>query len=150
VFYHLLDHYLQIETTDWPARFHEAIDQLNAQALRKAEASHAALHPERGPSLPLASYAGIYRDPWYGKMTIRTRQKGLEISFDETPGMHGVLEHVQYDTFRTRWADRDIEDSFVTFSLDPVGSIASISMQAVSPTADFSFDYQDLHFVRER
>jgi hypothetical protein len=61
--------------------------------------------------------------------------------------MEGALEHVQYDTFRTRWSDRDIEDAYVTFTLDPQGKVASIAMAPVSPTADFSFDYQDLRFV---
>jgi hypothetical protein len=39
---------------------------------------------------------------------------------------------------------RTIEDAFVTFSLNPDGSIDSARMAAVSPLADFSFDYQDL------
>jgi hypothetical protein len=34
--------------------------------------------------------------------------------------------------------------TFVTFSLTPDGSIESARMAAVSPLADFSFDYQDL------
>jgi len=37
-----------------------------------------------------------------------------------------------------------IEDAFVTFALNPDGTIDSATMQAVSPLADFSFDYQDL------
>jgi hypothetical protein len=38
----------------------------------------------------------------------------------------------------------------VTFDLNPDGSIAAIRMKPVSPTADFSWDYQDLHFVPEK
>jgi hypothetical protein len=63
--------------------------------------------------------------------------------------MAGPLEHVQYDTFRTRWTDRDIEDAYVTFALDPKGAVEAVKMAPVSPTADFSFDYQDLAFVPE-
>jgi hypothetical protein len=61
--------------------------------------------------------------------------------------MTGTLEHVRDDTFRTRWADRDIEDAYVTFTVDNAHAITSIHMRPVSPLADFSFDYQDLHFV---
>jgi hypothetical protein len=39
---------------------------------------------------------------------------------------------------------RTIEDAFITFSLNPDASIDSAKMAAVSPLADFSFDYQDL------
>ena len=42
------------------------------------------------------------------------------------------------------WRVHTIEDAFVTFSLNPDGSIDSARMAAVSPLADFSFDYQDL------
>ena len=61
--------------------------------------------------------------------------------------MRGSLEHVQYDTFRTHWGQADIEDAYVTFALTPAGGIDAMTMQAVSPLADFSYDYQDLHFV---
>jgi len=66
------------------------------------------------------------------------------MSFDHTPGMVGDLQHWQYDTFKAHWRVRTIEDAFVTFSLNTDGSIDSARMAAVSPLADFSFDYQDL------
>lgn len=34
----------------------------------------------------------------------------------------------------------------MTFSLQPDGSIGTMTMKAISPLADFSFDYQDLLF----
>ena len=54
---------------------------------------------------------------------------------------------MRYDSFRTRFTDRTIEDAYVTFSLQPDGSIDLMKMRAVSPLADFSFDYQDLLFT---
>jgi len=36
--------------------------------------------------------------------------------------------------------------AYVTFALGPDGGVERISMRAVSPIADFSFDYQDLDF----
>lgn len=147
VFYHLLDHYLDEPSADWIARYRQLVDQRQAKALKALKAQQVEMHPERGPSLPLSAYAGTYRDPWYGTMTISDVRGKLRIRFDRSPGMQGALEHAQYDTFRTRWSDRDIEDAYVTFNLNPAGSIAAIRMKAISPTADFSWDYQDLHFV---
>ena len=60
--------------------------------------------------------------------------------------MSGPLEHWQYDTFITRFTDKTIEPAYVTFNLDAEGKIDRITMKAVSPLADFSFDYQDLLF----
>lgn len=56
---------------------------------------------------------------------------------------------MRYDTFRTRWTDRNIEDAYVTFALNPDGTIERMTMRAISPLADFSYDFQDLLFVPE-
>ena len=70
---------------------------------------------------------------------------GLTIRFDKTPALSGTLEHWQHDTFVARWTDRELRaDAFLTFALNPDGSIDSARMQAVSPDTDFSFDFQDL------
>lgn len=102
--------------------------------------------PNDKSSLPMGGYAGTYADPWYGTMTVSARKSGqLRIRFDLTPGMEGSLQHVADDTFRAHWMDRGIEDAYVTFAVEG-GRIRSIAMKPVSPLADFSFDYQDLHF----
>jgi hypothetical protein len=144
ILYHVLDHYLRLPTTDWIAAFKTVKDQDEkeaAESMKKAEGAHAA---NSKPSLPLEKYAGTYNDAWYGPITIRFENGGLVISFDHTPGMVGDLQPWQYDTFKAHWRVRTIEDAFVTFSLNPDGSIDSARTAAVSPLADFSFDYQDL------
>ena len=144
--YELLDHYLGRPYVDWTSRFaaenqrqvREALDELGE---RSAQPAHV------GPSLPAAGYAGIYNDPWYGNVEVRESQGVLRIDFKSTPRMAGTLEHWQYDTFITRFDDKTIEPAYVTFSLDAAGKIDRITMKAVSPLADFSYDYQDLHFT---
>ena len=147
---HLLDGLLGLSSPDWIASYKQVFDGIHAKAVAALKTGDAATHPERGPSLPLSGYAGVYRDPWYGTATITRRNDGkggLDISFDRTPGLHGTLEHVQYDTFRTHWAMPDVEDAYVTFALEPDGSIERMTMKPVSPLADFSWDYQDLRFI---
>ena len=145
---HLLDTLLGLPSPDWIAGYRQMFDGIHASAAAALRSHGAATHPERGPSLPLSGYVGVYRDPWYGTATISKGHGGaLEISFDRSPGMHGTLEHVQYDTFRTHWAMPDVEDAYVTFALEPDGGIERMTMKAVSPVADFSWDYQDLRFV---
>jgi hypothetical protein len=100
-----------------------------------------------GPALPLTRYAGDYIDPWYGPISIRLERGWLALDFKQTPGMTGELEHWQYETFRTRWQDKSIEPAYVTFALTAQGAIEKITMKAVSPLADFSFDYHDLLFT---
>ncbi len=144
ILYHVLDHYFNLSPTDWIAAYKavkDAEEKDAAETMKKAEGARAA---DSKPSLPLEKYAGVYNDAWYGPITIRMENRGLVITFDHTPTMIGDLQHWQYDTFKAHWRTRTIEDAFVAFFLNPDGSIDSARMKAVSPLADFSFDYQDL------
>jgi len=144
ILYHVLDYYFQLPPTDWIAAFKTLKDTEEkeaAETMKKAEAARAA---DSKPSLPLEKYAGVYNDAWYGPITIRMDNGALVITFDHTPTMIGNLQPWQHDTFKAHWRDRTIEDAFVTFALNPDGTIDSARMAAVSPLADFSFDYQDL------
>jgi CubicO group peptidase (beta-lactamase class C family) len=144
ILYHVLDHYFHLPPTDWIAAFKAVKDEDEkdaAEEMKKAEGARAA---DSKPSLPLEKYAGVYNDAWYGPITIRMEKGGLVITFDHTPSMIGDLQHWQYNTFKAHWRDPTIEDAFVTFTLNPDGTIDSARMAAVSPLADFSFDYQDL------
>ena len=141
----LVDHYLGAPRADWPKRFIAFVKERDAAAV-KAFRKETADPAEVGPSLPLAGYAGDYSDPWYGPISIAMDGE-LTLDFLQTPGMNGTLEHWQYDTFRTRWTDETIEPAYVTFTLDAEGKVSGITMKAVSPLADFSYDYDDLRFT---
>ena len=121
-------------------------NQLIGETLRKLQHLPQQYRPNDRSSLPMAGYAGTYLDPWYGPMTVSVRAGNeLWIDFDRSPDMDGPLEHVADDTFRAHWTSRGIEDAYVTFKVEK-GRITAIAMKPVSPLADFSFDYQDLHF----
>ncbi|WP_164107661.1 DUF3471 domain-containing protein, partial [Serratia marcescens] len=48
--------------------------------------------PAGAPSLPLARYAGRYRDPWYGDVVASQKGGKLWIDFVPTPVFKSVLE----------------------------------------------------------
>lgn len=147
VLYHILDSYFGVPSHDWITAFKSLEDEQRKksdEAIQQAATSRAA---DSKPSLPLEKYAGDFSDPWYGKVTIRSESSGLVLNLSHTVKGVADLQHWQFDTFKAHWRDRTIEDAFVTFSLDPDGSINHFTMVAVSPLADFSFDYQDLYFT---
>jgi CubicO group peptidase (beta-lactamase class C family) len=143
--FELLDHYLGLPKRDWPKAFAEFIAGRNARGLEAVRAA-AASRPESKPSLPLPAYAGRYTDVWYGPIEITEDSGALAIDFLQTPGMRAKLEHWAYDTFVARWQDPLTEPAYVTFSLDAGGQPERITMKAVSPVADFSYDYHHLEF----
>jgi hypothetical protein len=141
----ILDHYLGAPPFDWVAGYKAAIarsDSTTAAELAKAGTQR---DTTSHPSLPLERYAGTYTDAWYGDIAIAPENDGLVMRFSHSPSLVGDLEHWQYDTFIVRWRDRELRaDAYVTFALQPDGSVAQATMQAVSPATDFSFDFQDL------
>jgi CubicO group peptidase (beta-lactamase class C family) len=147
ILYHVLDHYFGAPKTDWVAAFKSAEDQQFAQAASFMKDQDAHRSADSKPALALEKYAGVYQDAWYGPATIRQQNGGLVFTLDHTPAAIGDLQYWQYDTFKAHWRDRTMEDVFLTFNLKPDGSIDHFTMKAVSPLADFSFDYQDLLFT---
>jgi CubicO group peptidase (beta-lactamase class C family) len=147
IVFHIVDHYLGGATTDWTAAM-KANDDKNEKEAADITKNAASGHAENSkPSLAVEKYAGVYTDPWYGPATIKLQNGQLVFTLDHTPAAVADLQHWQYDTFKAHWRDRTIEDAFVTFALKPDGAIDHFTMQAVSPLADFSFDYQDLYFT---
>jgi len=145
--YRLLDDFLGPgPRTDWVAAFVRAAQLDRAQADSTIRANRAGRDSLSKPSLALERYAGRYRDELYGDAGITLEGGRLVLRLSRSPAFVGDLEHWQYDTFIARWRTAHLEDAYVTFSLNPDGSIDRYRMAAVSPVADFSFDYQDLEF----
>lgn len=143
--YQIVDYYLNSPCTNWLA----AIKKVQVAEVEKnkeaASKSVAARNTNSRSSLPLEKYAGKYVDDWYGDISISEENNQLVMRFSHTPLLIGDLEHWQYDTFVVRWRDRELRaDAFVTFSLNPDGTIHHAKMEAVSPETDFSYDFQDL------
>lgn len=143
--YHIVDHFMGAPQTDWIEAYRAVAARQDAGSADAEKKAAAARDATSKPSLPLAGYAGTYTDTWYGDITVTLEQGKLVMRFSHTPSLVGDLEHWQHDTFVVRWRDRELRaDAFVTFALNPDGSIDQAKMQAVSPATDFSFDFQDL------
>ena len=140
---------------DWIADSKKLEAEGNAKSIAAAAEIDAKQAAGAPPSMPLESYAGTWRDPWYGDIVIapktegrgRNRKSGLWLSFTHTPALQGWLEPYDGETFRTRFPDKREEDAFVTFSI-PTAKPATATVKGVSPDIDFSYDYQDLRLTR--
>ena len=143
--YRVLDHYLGAKAPDYVGIYSRLLAQNRAKLAEGDSAAAAQRDSTAGPSLPLAKYAGVYRDPWYGDVKVEEERGALVIRMMRTPGMVGDLQHWQHDTFVARWRDRELRaDAYVTFALNPDGSIDQVKLAPASPEVDFSFDFQDL------
>lgn len=123
-----------------------ALSQRQKQALSAQRTATASASDSLSrPSLALEKYAGTYEDRWYGDITVSYANGRLRMAFGHTPQLQGEMVHWQHDTFVARWDDREMRaDAFVTFQLNPDGTIDQVKLRAFDPETDFSFDFQDL------
>ncbi|HET9831992.1 MAG TPA: serine hydrolase, partial [Vicinamibacterales bacterium] len=143
--WHVVDHYLGAASFDWIDAFQKLRDRTRTSTAAIERGAAGARDAASKPSLPIVKYAGRYHDVWYGDIDVVEQGGRLSMRFTHTPSLVGNLEHWQHDTFVVRWTDRELRaDAYVTFALNPDGSIDQAKMRAVSPDTDFSFDFQDL------
>jgi CubicO group peptidase (beta-lactamase class C family) len=134
---------------DWLAAFRRRAEEEQRKAQEAVAKARAARSEETRSTLPLARYAGRYRDPWYGEVTVGEEGGRLVLAMTRTPGMVADLEPWQHDTFVARWREAFMSDSapadaYVSFAFRPDLSVERVTLAPVSPAIDFSFDFQDL------
>ncbi|RYF97007.1 MAG: DUF3471 domain-containing protein [Caulobacteraceae bacterium] len=124
-------------------------DKVNAEAKLAVAKAAAAPKDAKKPSLPLSAYAGTYRDPWYGTVTVTEKRGRLAIDMSRSELLDGPLTPYDGDTFAAIWPDKTMKaDAFVTFAVEG-GKVTGMTMKPISDITDFSFDFQDLNLVRE-
>jgi CubicO group peptidase (beta-lactamase class C family) len=141
----ILDRLIDAPAFDWAAAYGARMKSQTEEALASVEGG-VDKAPAGAASLPLASYAGRYRDPWYGDILVSAKGGKLWIDFTPTPVFKSVLDPWGPDAFRTRFAKDVGEDAVVAFTVKD-GKVTGVTMKPLSPLADFSYDYQHLAFV---
>jgi len=100
-------------------------------------------------TLDVTPYIGKYTDPWFGDIVISERNGKLRFESKRSPRLKGEVLYYKANTFIVKWNDRYLDaDAYVEFQLDRNGKGVGITMNAISPLTDFSFDFQDLNFKR--
>ena len=103
--YTVLDHYLEAPPKDWVAAIAKVDKRRDEEAEKTVAAAAAKRDASSKPSLPLDSYVGRYRDPWYGDVVVEKTAGGLQIRFTHSPRLTGR------STLAARYLRRSLERS---------------------------------------
>lgn len=103
---------------DWNAEFKKLYDESSAASEKQYEAAIANKLSDTKPSLPLASYAGTYSDPFYGTIEVRLVDGRLRVIAGKE--LEGALGHRHVDTFLVTWDKAWRGESLATFQLNPM------------------------------
>jgi len=96
-----------------------------------------------------STYTGAYTDRWFGEVSISEKNGKLWFDSKRSYDLTGEMFYFKGNTFIVKWNDRSLDaDAYVTFCLDNTGKAAGMTMEAISPLTDFSYDFHDLDFIR--
>lgn len=94
-------------------------------------------------------YTGTYKDPWFGDIIVSIKDGKLWFNSKRSFKLTGEMFYYKGNTFVIKWEDRAMDaDAFASFVLDEDGKAVGLTMKAISPLTDFSYDFQDLDFKR--
>jgi hypothetical protein len=128
----VFDHYLGAPEggmRDWSAELSAAVSELEAAGEAQEKAMEEARAEGTDPSLPLESYAGTYRHPMFGDLTL-SLEDGALVARRHTAWV-GDLDHWHYDTFQVDWRDVTMADQLVTVRLDVMGQPEAVEVQGL-------------------
>jgi hypothetical protein len=143
IIYHVLDYYAKNEKYDWIKAFKDEQDLAFSRLKESQQKNLVQADPGGTFNLPISKLAGNYRDAVYGDVTLQAAGEGLSMEFKNLPHFNGTLKYYQYTTFISTLKNRSLKgDAYVTFSLNPDGSVDQVKMKIIDPDSDHT--YQDV------
>jgi CubicO group peptidase (beta-lactamase class C family) len=143
----ILDAYVGAPKRDWVDTASAVVKARQTAAQAAEDKVGSALVKPVLPSLPLGAYEGRYADAWRGVAIVRREGDRLVLKISRTRDLEGALTPLSGDIFVVRWNRRGLNaDAYVRFTPKFGGGIENMTLQAISPATDSSFDFQDLDF----
>jgi CubicO group peptidase (beta-lactamase class C family) len=104
----------------------------------------------RTPSKPqsLRKWLGIYRDPWFGEVSVCEREARVAFISAKSPQLAGDIVEVNGRLLVDWYEDSVDAEAWLDFA--SASGTTTLTMSKVDPEADFSYDYEDLSFSRQR
>ncbi len=96
----------------------------------------------------LQPHLGIYRDPWFGEVSLCRDGQAVRLRAAKSPLLNGIVQRVG-DRWLVDWDDVSV-DAEAWLHLANGKTEPDLRMSKVDPQADFSYDYEDLAFARVR
>jgi len=94
----------------------------------------------------LEPHLGLYRDPWFGDVSLCRDRSAVRLRAAKSPQLSGIVQRVG-ERWLVDWDDPSVDaEAWLRFGGSEDG--VDLRMGKVDPQADFSYDYEDLGFVR--
>lgn len=143
------DFYLGLPEKDWVKEYGTLVAQREDDADLVTEEVWTTV--EKNKKLRLAyidSLTGTYKDNWFGEVKITMNKGKLRFESVRSSQLVGDMFYYKGDTFAVKWDNAYMHaDAFVFVDVKN-GIVNGFKMTPISPLTDFSYDFQDLDFVK--
>lgn len=119
---------------------------------------------ERGPAAPagkaeqreretvrpreMTAWTGIWRDPWFGEVSICPQGRKVIFAAAKSPRLQGPVRRLD-GRLLVDWTDASVDaEPWLDFTAASDGKPATLALSHVDPDSDFSYDWPDLAFER--
>jgi len=125
-------------------------ETLERERLRRGEREHPQPARVRAPVAALQPWLGTYRDAWFGEVSLCSSGEHVTFQSAKSPLLSGTVMQSGPD-WLVDWNDESVDaEAWLHFATEAsaAGSVRALALSKVDPQADFSYDYEDLHFTR--
>jgi CubicO group peptidase (beta-lactamase class C family) len=141
VIYHVLDYYMKNKPFDWVKGYKEEQDKGLAKLKTAQEKNTVKQDSGASFKVPLNKLAGKYKDEVYGEVEFTKTAEGLKMDFKELPFFTADLKYFQYNTFYATFRKKNLKtNAYVTFALNPDGTVDQVKMEVLDPDSDITFN----------
>ena len=145
------DYYLGLPNFDWVGEYKRLISARNDNADKVVDDVWKTIeNNQKENKMTSLDISGKYTDPWFGDITITKSVNPNEWRFVSRRSSQLVGEVFYYkdNTFAVKWDNSYLHaDAFIMVELKDK-MIEGLTMKAISPLTDFSYDFHDLSFKR--
>jgi len=146
------DSYLGVTGYDWVKIMHDRVAAGEAEANKIANEVNKDIQSQLSKldgNYNFQPYLGIYKDAWFGEIEISMKNGKAWFQSKKSPKLTGEVLPYKGNTLIVKWTDRTMDaDAYLMFTTDMNGTPSGLTMKAISPLTDFSFDFHDLELKR--
>jgi len=124
ILWHVMDTDVGDDRRDWNQDIWNLYEDARLEDLAEREESEASRIEDTTPTFPLASYAGIYRNPVIGDLVVRMDGDALRL---DTARVTFDIRHWHLNTFQAYKDDIDFR-AFASFTIDPQATVSALQI----------------------
>ena len=145
------DSYLGIPYTDYVELYSKREKENVSKSDKETDEVWATVAKNKKDNLKIdfKKYAGTFKDDWFGTILISEKKGKLYFSSNRSKALIGEIFFYKDNTLVVKWNNRSFNaDAFLSFELDGNGNLNVLKMKPISELTDFSYDFQDLNFIK--